>query len=320
MKQEPFVRRHQASWEELGRVLARLETAHGGPEVASLPQRYRALCQQLALARHRYYASGLVEQLNGLAVRAHEQLYQRPPITLRHLGELLVQRFPRAVRAELGLCTLAALLFYGPLLLVVALIAAEPERVYLVLSPERIGEVEEMYDPQSVHHLRPREVDSDVYMFGFYIANNVGIALRTFGMGVVLGVGSMLVLVENGLHIGAVLGHLSGVGMGGTLWPFVVGHSAFELTAIVIAGAAGMKLGLALLAPGWRTRGHALRVAALEAVPLICGCGLMLVIAAFIEAFWSASGMVPAPVKYTVGALLWALVALWLGLGGRGGR
>jgi len=85
-----------------------------------------------------------------------------------------------------------------------------------------------------------------------------------------------------------------------------------------LAGAAGMRLGLALVAPGAHTRLSALRAAAAQSLPIIAGAALMLLVAAGIEAFWSPR-LLPARVKFGVGAMLWALVALWLGLAGRAG-
>src|SRR5690606_35079700 len=91
-----------------------------------------------------------------------------------------------------------------------------------------------------------------------------------------------------------------------------------ELTAIVIAGAAGLRLGLALLAPGRLRRVDALVEAGRVGARLCLGILAMLVFAAFVEAFWSSTGSIPAAVKYGVGGLLWALVLGWLAFGGRG--
>ena len=124
-------------------------------------------------------------------------------------------------------------------------------------------------------------------------------------------------LFFNGLMIGAVAGHLTDVGFGETFWPFVVGHGAFELTAIALSGAAGLKLGWALLAPGALRRGEALRVAAKTSVRLIGGVMLFLLIAAFIEAYWSSMTWPQPTTKYLVGAALWTLVIAYLTLAGR---
>ena len=154
-------------------------------------------------------------------------------------------------------------------------------------------------------------------MFGYYISHNVSIGLSAFASGLVVGVGSVVVLVSNGIIIGAVFGHLHHIGSGGRLWSFVCGHAPFELTAIVLAGGAGLQLGLNWLMPGRRARGQALREAGIKGGQLCIGVVAMLVIAAFIEAFWSSKQQVPVALDYSVSVLLWGLVLGWLLLGGR---
>ena len=127
----------------------------------------------------------------------------------------------------------------------------------------------------------------------------------------------MFFLVFNGLQMGAVAAHVTNIGHGGPFWSFVATHGAFELTAIVLAGTAGLKLGLALLAPGRRTRRRALVEEARDSVPLLYGFTALLLIAAFVEAFWSSSMMIPPGVKYTVAAICWVMVYAYLLLGGK---
>jgi len=129
--------------------------------------------------------------------------------------------------------------------------------------------------------------------------------------------GSVFFLIFNGLMIGAVAGHLTNIGYGQTFWPFVIGHGAFELTAIALAGAAGLQLGWALIAPGRLTRTEALRLAAHKSVLMICGVMLFLLIAAFIEAYGSSMTGPTAVIKYLVGAGLWVLVLIYLLFAGR---
>jgi uncharacterized membrane protein SpoIIM required for sporulation len=163
-----------------------------------------------------------------------------------------------------------------------------------------------------------RESDSDLMMFGFYVYNNVGIAFRTFAGGVLFGLGSIFFLVYNGLHFGAVAAYLEQAGLGGTFWPFVVGHAAFELPAIVFAGAAGLRLGLAVIAPGRQSRRRALLAAAARALPLVWGIAFLLLVAAFVEAFWSSTDTLPDAVRFAVGAVLWLAFFGYLAFGGRG--
>ena len=154
-------------------------------------------------------------------------------------------------------------------------------------------------------------------MFGFYIKNNIGIGFQTFASGIAFGVGTLFFLIYNGASIGTVAGYLGQFGYGETFFSFVIGHGAFELTAIVIAGAAGLKLGIALLAPGRKHRLRSLADAARVSVRLTYGAALMLLTAAFIEAYWSSSAAISAPVKFAVGAVLWSAVIVYFIAGGR---
>ena len=145
-----------------------------------------------------------------------------------------------------------------------------------------------------------READDNVAMFGFYIFNNVKIGFQTFATGLAFGLGTLFYLVFNGVMIGAVAGYLTGIGYGTPFWSFVSGHSAMELVAIAISGAAGLRLGAAVVAPGARSRKAALVDAARPAVRLMYGAAAMFFIAAFIEAFWSPLTAFPPQTKYAV--------------------
>jgi len=185
-----------------------------------------------------------------------------------------------------------------------------------VLSPESAARIESMYGPDSLRPGRGRDASDDVVMLAFYVYNNVRIDFQCFAGGVLFGVGSIFFLVYNGLHIGAVAGHLTRVGYGEAFWGFVAGHSSFELLGAVLAGAAGLRIGYALVAPGRRTRGGALRAAARPAVYLLYGAAAMTGCAAFVEAFWSPQRELPAELKYGVGIGLWAAWLLYFAFAG----
>jgi uncharacterized membrane protein SpoIIM required for sporulation len=179
--------------------------------------------------------------------------------------------------------------------------------------------MERMYDPDAsrLGRFAERGSGDDWMMFGYYIMNNIGIAFQTIASGLLFGLGSLFFLLFNGLMIGAVAGHLTQIGYGVSFWSFVVGHGAFELTAIALAGGAGLKLGWALLAPGRLSRGDALRLAAARSVRLTGGVIVFLLVAAFIEAYWSSMTLASPTLKYLVGGGLWLLVLTYLLLAGR---
>jgi len=274
---------------------------------AQIPHAYRRLCQHLALARDRAYSPELVDRLNYLALRGHHLLYGAQSHRRSRIARFFLEDFPGRVRADWPLVTLAAVLFFGPLLAIGIALQAYPDFVYYLLSPRAIGRIQEMYDPANPR-LGMRAADTDVMMFAFYIYNNVRIGFQCFATGLLFGLGSVFYLVSNGIQIGAVAGHLTQTGFGTPFWSFVSGHSAMELVAIAISGAAGLKLGAALIAPGNLTRRAALVGAARGAIRLVYGAATMFLVAAFIEAFWSPLTLFPPVTKYAVGAILWAFV------------
>jgi uncharacterized membrane protein SpoIIM required for sporulation len=156
-------------------------------------------------------------------------------------------------------------------------------------------------------------------MFGFYIYNNIGIAFRTFAGGILGGLGSLFFLAYNGLLLGAAAGHIINLGFGEPFFSFVIGHGSFELTAIIFSAQAGLLLGYRFFAVQGLSRGAALRRAGREALPVIAGAALLLVVAAAIEAFWSSQVLIPPRVRYIAGGLGWVLLILYFALAGRNG-
>lgn len=320
MKQSQFEQRHEQDWQRFAEALEALERSRRRDEAGDgFAERYRQICRHLALAQERGYSSYLIEPLQQLAMRGHQQLYRHRSQFAAQLLSFVLADFPRLVRVEWRLVALAGLVFFGSLIIMGLLVYGYPDLIYSIASPAQVSEMESMYDPAArrIGQAVERGSSTDWLMFGYYIMHNIGIAFQTFASGLLLGLGSLFFLLFNGLMIGAVAGHLTDVGFGETFWPFVVGHGAFELTAIALAGAAGLKLGWALLAPGTLRRSEALRVAAKTSVRLMGGAMLFLTIAAFIEAYWSSMSWPHAATKYLVGAALWVLVAAYLIFAGR---
>lgn len=306
-------------WDAFAEQLALAQRGEG-VDGALLAARYRRICEHLALAQSRAYPIHLVARLEALAQDAHQLIYRRQDYGLRPLARLLRVELPRAVRAQRRFVLLALLLLALPLLLAYLLALQGPDFALRLLEAAQLRRYESMYEDGSEALGRVRAAGGDWQMFGYYIFHNIGIGFRCFGAGILAGVGSAFVLVYNGLLIGVVAGHLQRVGLGHNFWPFVATHSAFELTGIVLSGAAGLRLGLGWLAPGRMTRLEGLRAAARAAVPLVYAAFFLLLVAAAFEAFWSSAAWIAPPVKYGVAALCWALVLAWLGLMGRGGE
>jgi uncharacterized membrane protein SpoIIM required for sporulation len=314
MRQRQFETAHEREWQEFEKFLDHPRELPFDP--AEMPLRYRRICQGLALASDRHYSPELVDRLNQLALRGHHALYRNRGRQSQRVLEFLAAGFPALVRQEWRLVAAAALLFFGPLLGLIAVLQAFPEFVHYLLEPEQIANFHSMYDPAN-RRLGTREADSSLMMFGFYIWNNVRIGFQTFAGGLLAGVGSIWFLGANGIVIGAVAGYLTQIGYTETFWSFVAGHSSLELLAIVLAGAAGLRLGQAVIAPGNVSRKAALVAAARPAVRMMYGAALMFFAAAFVEAFWSPLTEIPFHFKITAGAAGWILLLGYFLFAGR---
>jgi uncharacterized membrane protein SpoIIM required for sporulation len=313
-------------WTELEAALDRLDgakkqradnTAAAAPDPARIAALYRSACEHLALARARDYPVPLLERLEHLTQRAHQRVYHRADPAGERVVRMFLVDIPQSVRDHRWYVLAATLAFALPLVGTAIGAAFEPGFALMLHDADALRGYERMYGRDVEAYGRQRGADSDFQMLGYYIMNNIGIAFRTFAGGLFAGIGALLVLVFNGLYAGAIAGHLTSRGLGDNFYSFVVTHGAFELTAIVLAGAAGLAIGHALLAPGRRTRAQALREAATRVVPVLYGLFALLLVAAVVEAFWSSARWVPHEVKYGVGAACWLLVIGWLTWQGR---
>ncbi len=319
--QSAFEKGHGGRWQAFADSLKSLRSRKADEReqaAADWPRHYRQLTHDLALAKSRAYSPELVDRLNLLALRGHQRFYGARGNFLFSIIEFIGGGFPALVRRESLVIWIASALLFIPMLGLIALLQYYPEFVHYLLSPDQLREYESMYSPANralgPHH----NAEGQLAMFGFYIWNNVRIDFQCFASGILFGAGSIFYLLFNGFNIGAVAGYLTSQGYIQTFWGFVAGHSSWELLGAAISGAAGLKLGWALIAPGQMTRLFALKEAGKVAVRLLYGAAGMTMCAAFIEAFWSSMTTTPVAVKVGLGLTFWALlVAYFLFAGAR---
>jgi uncharacterized membrane protein SpoIIM required for sporulation len=312
------VTRSRAAWIAEGQPRwARLEAlarrdALSVAEWSELAALYRSICADLAHADAQGLGEDVQGHLEALAARAHHRLYPQGWSARWTIVDLLRDAFPRELRASWRWFGLAVALFLAPGLFGAASAYVYPGFAEEVLGSEELAAMEQAYSESELG----RGAGDDARMAGFYVYNNVGIAFRCFATGVIGGLGSMYFLVSNGLMIGTVFGALARAGVGMNLAEFASGHAAWELTAIAVAGAAGMRLGWSWVDTGGVSRLDSLRAQAPAVFRLVAGAAFMLLVAALIEGFWSASP-IPRAGKFVFGAAQWAIVAGWLLWGGR---
>jgi uncharacterized membrane protein SpoIIM required for sporulation len=306
-----FIADASPRWKQLDTLIQRAAKRRPtGYEVSQCAALYRSVCTDLMKARALGCEANLISHLETLTARSHNTLYSRTGGRWKGAWDLITAEFPRTLRKNWAFFALASLLFWGPFAFGALATLISPEFAFEVMPPAALENAANYGTDVE------RSDGGDSLMMGFYVYNNIGIAFRCFATGIFFGLGSIFFLVYNGLSIGTFLGHVFNDGNGANFINFTSGHSAFELTAIVISGAAGLRMGYSLARTNGLTRIGSLRAAGPDLFKMILGAAFMLFIAAMIEAFWSASTILP-PVKWGFGIAMWFVVAGYLLFPGR---
>jgi uncharacterized membrane protein SpoIIM required for sporulation len=303
----------QPRWAELEDLLARSEgnglRRFDADHIERLGRGYRQVMSDLAIAQRDFPDDQLTVWLNGLASRAHLRLYRAPAPSWRHLGQFFWSDFARRFRSARGYLCVSALLLFVPALLAYVAAWLDPT-LRAALVPEELRRI--MESGRTWTDIEPTLRPG---MATLIFTNNIQVAFLAFAGGVLFGLGTVYVLLSNGMMLGSVLGAAQFYGVGPLLWSFISPHGFLELTCILIAGAAGLMLGDALVRPGLLPRREALARAARRAVELVVGAAPVLVIAGCIEAFVSPSDL-PIGVKLGIGLVLGCILyALLLTVG-----
>ena len=320
MQGKEFEDKNAPRWAAYERMLKMLGENTAGLDVSLLPKMFREVCTDLALARHRMYGMPMNERLNALVIDGHKVIHRRAGGTWEKILRFIAFDFPVAVRCEWRLLLVATLSFILPGIgmAMAGFYWADFSWIQAVLGADMMQQLDTMYgsSDDQIANLRG-EYGSNFMMFCHYILNNIGIDFRIYAGGILACLGSLFFLIYNGVFFGAVIAYIHKACDTQAFYTFVAGHSSFELIAMVIAGMAGLRIGLGLLHPGRKTRRRSLMDAGKKSLPLIFGAAGMTLIAAAIEGFWSAQPL-PPMVKYVVGITMWLLVVAYLAFAGRG--
>jgi uncharacterized membrane protein SpoIIM required for sporulation/uncharacterized RDD family membrane protein YckC len=295
-------------WIEYRTLLARADrrglTALPAGDVERLAALYRTVAADLARART-YGASGpLVFSLERWVGAGHNLLYRPGGRSWRALAGWLSHGFPVLVRARGLYVAAAAALLFLPAFGTYAAVRIDPPLArelmpYVMI--ERAETARERADAGGGYVEVP-----DVFMpvlASQLIANNVQVTFLAFAGGILAGLGTALLLLVNGLHLGAAAALFENEGAAALLWEFVAPHGVIELAAVCIAGAAGLILGGAVIRPGRLRRADALALRAREGVSLLAGTTMLLVLAGLVEGFVSPAP-IPVPVKLAIAAVV----------------
>jgi uncharacterized membrane protein SpoIIM required for sporulation len=269
---------------------------------------YRSACADLALADSYQLPPNTVQYLHRLVGRAHNQLYRSRMFQWERWGDILLHRVPQTVFHD-RCVQFAFVLFWGIFFMAAALGYSEdywPEFAQELLGREQLEQMENMFKDELQANPGQR-----FGMAGFYIQHNTGIGLQCFAFGVLV-VPGILVTAFNAAVLGASFGYMAreDVTGGKNFFEFVTAHGPFELTAIVLAAGAGLRLGVSWIFTGGLTRSDSLRRTAKEAMPIMGSAMVMFFLAAMIEGFISPS-VLPYWIKASIAVVSSALLMFY---------
>lgn len=294
-----FVTRRRPDWEKLGALLDALDARKlHAPQLAELDHLYRRAAADLARVQSFYAGTDVHRFLNQLCGRAYGRIYAHRPDRLAAARRFFAADFPRAVREELKFVGAAAGLVGLGTIVGLTTLLLQPGLADLFVPDALQRYVSEHRLWTDSLELPPSEIATQIF------TNNLQVTVGAFALGLTGGLGTVFILLNNGVFLGATLGHCFNGGVGGGLLVFMSAHGWVELSVICICGGAGLVLGHALVVPGERPRAEVLRERATRAVQLVLGCAPFLVGIGIVEGYVSPGHLVPAAVKVLLGAAL----------------
>lgn len=304
MRAGDLLEKRQEDWAELERMCDQLQSGRKkvllkGSNVAKFAMLYRSACSDLAMGERYNLPSTTIDYLHQLVGRAHNQLYSSNRFDLSRWTKTITQDIPRSIFNDV--CVhVAAVIFFG--LFTISAILGRSEQLFpnypdKMLGQKTITSMEEMYKlplQSSFEHY--------VRMSAFYIQHNTSIGLTCYGKGILI-IPCVIELAYQASYLGCIFGYMArpNVEAGNNFFQFVTAHGPFELSAIALSAAAGLRLGVGLIATAGLMRFDSLRVHALRSLPIGVAAICLFVLAAFTEAVIS-----PSAFPYAFKAL-WAI-------------
>jgi len=316
MKVAELLRSRRANWKELEGLCAQLENRRRRKVAPTTMSRfaalYRAACADLALAEAHQLPPGTVNYLHRLVGRAHNQFYRSRTFNWEQLRRDLLEKVPRRIFSD-PCVWLAFTLFWGIFLL--SMVMGAEIKMPWNGRPLAPGFAERLVGEKTLDGFEqpflddPFGTNGDLGSGGaaFYIMHNTGIGLKCFATGLIFGIAGVFELVFEAAFLGSVFGYLFRSPGKSNFLEFVTAHGPFELTAIVLSAAGGMRLGFSLISTKGKSRIDSLNQCLKDTVPTLVAACLLFFGAALIEGFISPSDL-PYAVKALVGGATSALL------------
>jgi len=307
-----FMAENGPGWERLGLLTGRAKHLSGA-EIRELAGLYQRVAGQLAYAQAHFADPGLKAALTRRVAESAAVLYGTRRGTWRTVGHFFSVSFPMAVWAVRWFVLASALSLFLPAVVIGTWIAHSHAALDVAASPA-VRQAYVSHDFASYYS----SVPSADFATAVYL-NNVLVSFEAFAGGIAFGIGTLVALVYNGANIGVAAGLFYAAHHPGEFWGLVTPHGLLELSSVVLAGAAGLRLGWALVDPGDRPRLQALAEQGSKAVVLVLGTVLTLAAAGTIEGFVTGSPM-PTTLRVGIGVAVEVAFLSWVLLGSRAAR
>jgi uncharacterized membrane protein SpoIIM required for sporulation len=295
-----WLQKRQNHWKRLERLLDQAQSqgleSLTRSELQELGLLYRQAAGDLSTLREDPSGRSYARTLNLLLARAHNTIYTGQKSSAKGIIFFFRQTYPQIFRHNLSLINAAFLLFVAGTLAGLFLALSRPEFMHLFLGPRMMETIE--------HHKMWTDsvVSISPLASSFIMTNNISVTFATFAFGITGGVGTVYMMIFNGVMMGVVGAACWLGGMSLPLWSFVAPHGVLELPAIFIAGGAGLRIAQGMLFPGLLSRSDSLAKAGGEAVRLLLGTVPVLIVAGCIEGFVSPSQVISWKVKFVLAA------------------
>jgi len=312
---QTWLQTRSSHWQRLNHLLSVQKDKKSQPldEVMEIVQESRALARDISLARRVLPNSNTSRALEALFARSDDVIYRQPQAFWHDLKTLVVHEVPQ-IMSELRNVFLATVSLF--ILTAIAgwlLVWNYPETVSLFASTAMVDHVQSgKLWTDDLLNVTPSSVLSLSIM-----TNNIVVSLFAFVLGAFYGIGTLYIIGMNGFMLGGVFAFTAHYDLEGRLFNFIVAHGVVELTVICLAGAAGIRLGEAIIRPGDRSRVAAFQQAVNQAGKLLVVVALFLVGAGLIEGYVSPNDSYPLASRVVIGLgygiLLWSVLtgAIW---------
>jgi uncharacterized membrane protein SpoIIM required for sporulation len=279
-------------------------------EADELIRLYQRTSTHLSYAQTYFSDPGLVLRLSQLVAAAAAVLYGTRPRTWRAAGRFFTDTFPAALWRIRRVIAVSAMLTFLPAVGLGLWLAHSPAALDAAATPAmRAAYVDE----ESNHYYTDNP--SSAFATKVFV-NNVQVAIIAYAAGILLCIPTVILLVMNGANLGVAIGLFAAVGKLRLLFGLLIPHGLIELTSVVIAGAAGLRLGWTLIDPGDRRRRDALAEEGRRSVVLVMGTACTLLVAGTLEGFVTGSAL-PTLARVGIGVVVEATFLAYVYVCGR---